>query len=129
MSSTEEYQAQVALVAWLGYRGIGYFAVPNGASLGTRRGVSAQARGKSAAIQMTKLKREGLLPGAPDLILMDRCLCCDERRPIAIEMKSAKGKVSKAQDAVHDQMEAAGWHIIVAWGFVNARVQIKGLGL
>lgn len=129
MSSTEEYQAQVALVAWLGFRGIGYFAVPNGASLGTRRGVSAAARGKSAAIQMTKLKREGLLPGAPDLILMDRCRCCDERRPIAIEMKSAKGRASKAQLEVHAAMESAGWHVIVGRGFPDTRAQVEWLGL
>lgn len=129
MSSTEEYQAQVALVAWLGYRGLGCFAVPNGASLGTRRGVSAQERGKSAAIQMTKLKREGLLKGAVDLVLIDGCRCCDYPHPIGIEMKSAKGKVSPDQAAVHERMRRAGWHVRVCRSFDDARAQIEGLGL
>mgnify|MGYP001562933909 CR=1 FL=1 len=50
-----EHEEQAAFCRWLDAKGIGYFAVPNGA-----RVRPAQAK---------KLKAEGMTAGAPDLVI------------------------------------------------------------
>jgi hypothetical protein len=60
-----------------------YFMIPNGAYIGSGRGRFAY---------LAKLKRMGLRPGAPDMILL-----FPKGGLLLIEFKSAKGKVSKEQ--------------------------------
>ena len=123
-----EHDAQAALVEWLRLRGVGVFAVPNGASLGTRRGVSKEQRGRIVGQQMRKLKAEGLELGAPDLVLHRLCRCCAQPRPIAIEMKAPGVKtVPPEQRAVHADLEAHGWHVVVGSGFDDARRKVEAL--
>ena len=103
-----EHDEQVALCRWLDARGIGYFAVPNGA-----RVRPAQAK---------KLKAEGMTAGAPDLVLTRRTL---DGRPIAVEVKREVGGVmSRAQRAMQDRLTHDGWICIVARGGQDGIEQI-----
>lgn len=102
---------------WCRFRRIGIFSVPNGFIAG--------GRSKHAGIQ--KLKNEGMLKGAPDLILMNRCP--KSGRPIAIEMKRKRGgELSPEQEQVIAQMRLAGWIVIVAEGYDHARRALISLG-
>lgn len=111
-----ESAEQHVLVDALRWAGIGCFSVPNGAVLG--------GRDKFALLQ--KLRNEGLLAGAPDLVLMDRA---PDGKPVAIEMKRRKGARSEmAQRVVHDAMRNRGWVVIVAKGAEDALGQLYQLG-
>ena len=79
----------------LASRGYQSVAVPNGAVL---RGDKLQR-----AKQMFNLKRDGLLPGFPDLIVYGHSGCIAH-----IEVKTPKGTVSPAQEAVGQWLEAWG---------------------
>jgi len=112
-----ESTEQALLVHWLLSRGIKHFAVPNGAILGGRNRYGAIA----------KLKREGLLPGAPDIVLIDRAP--DTGDPVAIEMKRSIGsRLSPNQRHVIAFMRLAGWRVVVGYGFTNAMQQLQALG-
>ena len=116
-----EHDEQKAVVFWLRSHGVECFAVPNGVSLGRNR--------KRNAITISKLKGEGFLPGAPDLILLDRCRCGGhEPAPVAIEMKRGKEKPDAHQISVHQRMTACGWHVIVGQGCTDAVAKLVGLG-
>lgn len=72
-----------------------YFsAIPNGAVLAGDR----IARGK----QMNRMKATGLRPGAPDLFILAR------GQFIAIEVKSATGRLAEAQKDAGDKIAHAG---------------------
>jgi hypothetical protein len=106
-----EHDEQAALVAWFRaqFPRTLIFAVPNGAHL------AGTARVRAA--KMAKLKAEGLAPGIPDL-------CIPAWRTM-IEMKRTKGgRVDADQAAVHDALSKAGWLVIVAKGFDDARAQL-----
>lgn len=75
-------------------------AIPNGAVLA--------GDGKARAMQMAKLKRTGLRPGAPDLIVLH------DGRLLAIELKAPGGSVSAAQAAACDAIVLAGGAYVVA---------------
>lgn len=80
------------------------FAIPNGADVN--------------ASQRVKLVHEGLLPGAPDLLIMG------VNRPVlAIEFKrpDGKGKISEEQKQVHQQMEAVGVSVHTCHGYDEAK--------
>lgn len=112
-----ESSEQQALVDALRLLGVGCFAVPNGAVLG----------GRNRFAQLAKLKREGLLSGAPDLVLMDRL---PDGRPVVVEMKRRKGGVtSDAQRAVLLQLVEHDWAVVLARGASDALGQLKKLGL
>jgi hypothetical protein len=66
-----------------------YFAVPNG-----------ERRDK---ITGAKLKRQGVVAGAPDLVI-----CVKLRPPIFVEVKSKIGRSSKAQIAMAEAMKRGG---------------------
>jgi hypothetical protein len=117
LSCRTESAEQQTLVEFLRAHGVGCFAVPNGAVLG--------GRNKWGLLQ--KLRNEGLLPGAPDLVLMDRCA---DGRPIAIEMKRKAGSsVSDEQVDAGAAMMERGWVVIVAKGADDAVRQLQKLGL
>ena len=104
-----EHQEQVALMEWWriwpGKREALLFAVPNG---GLRRIKTAAA-----------LRSEGVLAGVPDLFL---AALRDGKPGLWIEMKRRHGgRVSEAQRAVHTQLNAAGYPVIVCHGWEDAR--------
>ena len=90
-----------------------YFAVPNG---GSRRTVEAAA-----------LKRQGVVPGVPDLILPGP----DARwRCLALEMKRAQGGyLSPEQVEMHQWLQACGWRVLVCYGCDDAVRQLTALGV
>ena len=71
--------------------------VPNGAHLA--------GDPERAARQMNALKRDGLMPGFPDLIVYGRAA-----RIGHMEVKTAKGKLQDTQIAVQAWLEAMGHH-------------------
>lgn len=106
-----------ALVGWLRIRGIRHFAVPNGMPVG----------GRNPAATIGRLKAEGLLPGAPDLVLID--LAPATLQPVAVEMKRrGGGRLSAAQRKVIESMEEAGWIVIVAHGVLDAITELQMVG-
>ena len=129
MSRKEEHENQAMVVEYLRIRRIGVCSIPNGASLGTRKGVDPKLREKVAAIQMNYLKAEGLEVGAPDLLIRRLCRCCDHPRPIVVEMKSRKGKRSADQDLVHADYVAEGWHVLTCDSFAEFIRDARILGL
>lgn len=65
------------------------FAIPNGASV--------------SAAQRLRLTHEGMMAGAPDLLLF-----CADLPPMAIEMKTDTGKASKEQLQTHRALQDRG---------------------
>jgi hypothetical protein len=115
MPAQYETDAQKIVVDWLRHRGLQCFSVPNGAQLG----------GHNKWGQLAKLKNEGLLPGAPDLVLMRRA---PDGRPACLEMKRKTGsKVSDAQKHVAQKLRDAGWVVLVARGADDAIEQLTEL--
>ena len=109
-----EHHEQAALVRWLALKGIGCFAVPNGAHLG----------GRSYA-QAARLKAEGLRPGAPDLVLTR---LSPGGSPVVVEMKRRSGaRTTDGQLAVQGELRAAGWHVLVCYGCDDAIEQVSRL--
>lgn len=76
---------------------------------------------KTSARQGAALKRKGVKPGVPDVLIFEQG---EEWRPdesgfltgpyyfngIAIELKSAKGRVTKAQHEWLDALQMRGWY-------------------
>lgn len=120
-----EHQEQCVVVNWLRGRGVMVFAVPNGAKLG---GTKKQRYG-----QIAKLKKEGLMPGVPDLVVVDMGMRAMSYGPIgapvAVEIKAKGGRLSKEQESTHELMRERGWIVIVAYGFDDARRQLTEIGL
>ena len=71
---------------------------------------STDVRGRSAAIAIAKQKRDGLLPGFPDV------WCGWRGQALLIEVKAKGGRTSPAQDDVHERLRANGFNVIVAYG-------------
>lgn len=70
---------------------------------------STDVRGRSAAIAIAKQKRDGLLPGFPDV------WCGWRGQVLLIEVKAKGGRTSLAQDDVHARLQANGFDVIVAY--------------
>ena len=76
--------------------------------------------GGGGKVRGALLKRLGLLPGVPDIILVSRGTLH------GIELKTARGRVKPEQKAAHKLIELAGGHVFVARsvddviGFVRA---------
>lgn len=94
------------------------FAVPNGASV--------------SAAQRLRLTHEGMMAGAPDLMLF-----CAGLPPLAIEMKTDTGKASKEQLQAHQAMQDRGvvvqlcrsaeeaYNAMTAWLNINTTTNSK----
>lgn len=114
-----ESDEQAGLVAWLSSRDIRFFAVPNGSYLHHGNRLTRWAL-------LGKLKREGMRPGAPDIVLID--LASDDL-PVAVEMKRQRAStVSNRQRDMHSAMRRRGWHVVVAHGCDDAITQLRNLG-
>lgn len=115
--SAKESGEQKVVVDWLRLKGIGVFSVPNGAVIG----------GHNKWALVNKLKNEGLLPGAPDLVLINRSPA--GYLPVAIEMKRARGGVlSDDQKTVIRQLQLAGWVVLVPEGAADAIAKLEAMG-
>ncbi|MBU1668503.1 VRR-NUC domain-containing protein [bacterium] len=98
-----EHSEQVAFVAWFkrNFSDLIIFAIPNGGSRGM--------------IEGKNLKYEGVLAGVPDLqILLPNGIS------LFIEMKNAKGKLSKGQKELHDKFEYLQFTCITAYSAKEA---------
>jgi hypothetical protein len=114
-----EHEEQVALFAWADLMVTQYpelefmFAIPNGAKLPWRR----NSKGKRYSPEAMNLKREGLLPGVPDVML-----------PCArgiyfglfVEMKYGTNKPSEAQREVMAYLNKAGYKVAVCYDWEEA---------
>ena len=102
-----EYVEQVAFVSWFRkkYPQFTIFHIPNGELRTPFVGA--------------KLKRMGVLPGVPDLYVIDLKL--------AIEMKSTKGALSQTQEVIRSKFEKSGHKYIVAYGFKDGVEKISRL--
>lgn len=110
-----EHAEQVEVVRWLRAANIFHCAIPNGArtSIGAAR----------------KLKAEGLVSGAPDLLIFDPPPNLPGRIGTALEMKREKGSYcSPAQREYLEEMRQRGWAIIVGKGAVHALQQLAAFG-
>jgi hypothetical protein len=119
-----EAEEQAVLVDWLRAKRIPHIVSISGAMLG--------GRNKWGAI--AALKKTGWRPGAPDVIplrltpgVCDGTAACG--RPVAIELKRQRGgRLSPEQIALHAEMRAEGWVVIVAAGAQEAITALVELG-
>jgi hypothetical protein len=91
---------QRSILAYLRLRlpGCVVAAVPNSTDIG----------GKRAMLAVANQKRNGLLPGFPDVV----CYWCGEC--LLVEVKAPGGSLSKAQKDCHERLRAAGFQVVVA---------------
>lgn len=85
------------------------FAVPNG--------------GKRNGREMNNMKRQGLTPGVPDLILIHG------GRAFGLELKSKDGKLEDSQREVFPKLREAGMRIEVARSHGEAIQHIREMGI
>ena len=105
-----EYQEQYLVCQWLRENKVMFFSVPNGAVLGG-----------DPRLQAAKLKRVGMSNGVPDIIIVDEV-------PVALEMKSLKGRLADTQKQWLEYMSLKGWRVVVGFGHEDAIKQLKELG-
>jgi hypothetical protein len=97
----DEFQKAVAI--YLKFTGALWFHTPNG--------------GSRNAIEASKLKAMGVMPGVPD------CMVLDSRHGfsgLAIELKVGKNKPSEHQLAMAERLVAAGWLVCITWSIDDA---------
>lgn len=106
----EEHNIQCAIVEWfrLQYRELLIFAIPNG--------------GRRNPREAKRLKREGVLPGVPDLFIPFKSL---GYYGLFIEMKSEKGRLSKDQKDIQEKLKERGYRVVTCYSFDDAVKEIK----
>ena len=110
-----EHYEQAAVVRWLEFKRIPFFAVPN----------AARRSPRTAAM----LKAQGMRAGVPDLILPKAPYGKFDITGVAVEMKRASGgRVSPEQAEWIALLESCGWRCIVAKGAEHAIRELEGLG-
>ena len=107
-----EESHQVALVGWfrIQYPALEdlLFIIANGENVGPFR--------------MARLKKMGLVPGMPDLMLSIA------RKPyhgLYIEMKRPDGHLQKNQVELHAELKAQDYHVVTAYGWDEAKMFLK----
>lgn len=114
---TEAYE-QVKLCDWLDRNCILYTHPPNG----EKRPIKSAMR----------LKRMGVKPGVPDILVFSRphleTYRLDEVRGLAIEMKSLKGVLSTSQKIFHERLTEHGWVVATCKSAEEAIVFLMGFG-
>lgn len=109
---SEEHKIQVSIVDYIRTvlpHAI-VFAVPNG--------------GKRGVAEATRFKREGVLAGVTDLILL-----LAPRRAYFIEVKVAKGKLSDEQSDFADSIIAKGFDHAIVRSVDDMRLALKAWGI
>lgn len=110
-----ESHAQQIVVQWLRKRGIHFCAIPNG--------------GKRGPIAGRILKAEGVVAGAPDIMIFDRPPARPECVGVALEMKAPDGtKPSKVQLDFLWALDKRGWAVVIAYGAHEAFDALTKLG-
>lgn len=99
------------LLRYRGIDGLTFWHTPNGAYYGARPWQAAQ------------MKRNGVLPGVSDLIMVH------EGKNYALELKREGGQATKAQQKFLKEMAANGWQTGLAYGLDDALELIEGWGL
>lgn len=99
-----EHHEQIKLIAWANSMDLPIFAIPNG--------------GARHASTGAKLKREGVRPGVPDLMLP---VASCGFHGLFIEMKAEGGRVSKKQKQWIARLNTNGYLAVVCYGFEDAR--------
>ena len=116
-NTTSEHAIQCGLVQWWdmqakawGYHPRLLFAVPNG--------------GMRSKVTAALLQKEGVRAGVPDLILA----IPNERKKcgaLFIEMKTAKGKLSSEQIAMHMLLKELGYKVVIARSISEGMIIIR----
>lgn len=116
-ADSSEHAEQSAVIDWwdkacgtYGLPQFALFAVPNGAHLA------------SGYIGASRLKAEGMRPGALDLVL---AVPRDQFHGLFLEMKYGRNKPSEDQDAFIAYLLGAGYHASVQWSADSAIAAIK----
>jgi len=110
----EEHLEQCAFFEWLklAYPEIYKitFAIPNG--------------GKRDIGTATKLKKEGVKAGVPDIFIAH---ANSVAHGVFIEMKSRKGRVTEAQFKMHELLEQNGYHVYICnrWTLAKEIIEIE----
>ena len=73
--------------------------------------------GARDAVTGARLKREGVVKGMPDLVLL--CARCG-RHALFVEMKTKRGRVSESQRNLFPLLEAQGYAVAVCHGWREA---------
>jgi len=116
-----ENQEQKMLCDWMTCHGLLYAHVPNQSG-----GVGEASQ---RAITQAKLKRIGLKPGFPDLLVFDAPPSCPQYVGVAIELKRRKGsKASLLQLCWLEDLERRGWAARVCHGADDAIAWLESLG-
>ena len=118
-----ESTSQQAVIQWFGYacHQLGVpdarllYAIPNGAFYGNDR--------RASIIRSARMKREGLLPGVPDLFL---AVARNHYHGLYVEMKKGKGRTSPAQVEVHTMLIKQGYACATAHSTDEAMSIISG---
>lgn len=79
--------------------------------------------GKRNVIEAAKFKRMGLVPGASDLIIIHNGI------PLALELKTEKGRLSDNQLAFQDHWRCVGGEATTAYGYDHAIAAFKAWGV
>ena len=104
-----ESQEQAQLIAW--WKAVGQRLAPNVVLAAIPNG------GARDAITGARLKREGVVRGMPDLVL----LCARSgRHALFVEMKTKRGRVSESQRGLFPLLEAQGYGVAVCRGWREA---------
>ena len=107
-----EEQHQIALVAWFRFQYPEFkdllYIIANGENVGARR--------------MARLKRLGLVPGMPDLML---AVTTNTAPGLYIEMKSPTGRLQDSQRNIHEQLRNQKYKVIVCYNWDDAKQEIK----
>ena len=100
-----EHQIQVAICQYLDIRKVVYFAIPNG--------------GKRNIIAATKLKKEGVKSGVPDLCIIHegQAFFLEVKRPTT--PGAAKGRLSPAQKEMIARLEEAGAEVKIVYSVAD----------
>ena len=104
-----ESQEQAQLIAW--WKAVGQRLAPNVVLAAIPNG------GARDAITGARLKREGVVRGMPDLVLL--CARCGQHA-LFIEMKTKRGRVSESQRDLFPLLEAQGYGVAVCRGWREA---------
>lgn len=125
-----ENEEQAVIVSWCLQNGLVAVAVPNGfnlnSSVGLLRmyGLPASAIKTKNAIQIAKLKKEGLHVGFPDLMIFGETRC---GRPtiLFMENKVKNNKPSDAQLLCHEWLRELGYTVEISTDSKDAISKIK----
>jgi hypothetical protein len=118
MKNLESIEQQ-ALIKWAELQSVHYpqlkllYHIPNG--------------GKRNITTATRLKREGVKSGVPDLCLP---VARFNYNGMYIEMKAKKGKTTENQDLWIEALRNQGYYVVIAYGWEEAKNEIlKYLGV